>query len=174
MDIRKYLNENPLVAAALAGALVLVAIVFGVYLLRGSAPPEPITAKPDFTKGFYSDDDGQTFFVDEIGKVTPFTHNGKQAVRAYVFKCGSTTFVGLLGRNTDAGKLQRDAKLLGGDYKALMVSGAKPPTFEIKKPHGGNWTPVTLGPTDPWHGQLDVQCPGGGSDLPMNIAPGQQ
>jgi hypothetical protein len=174
MEIRKYLNENPLVAGALTVGLLVVAILFAIFYFRSAAPPEPLTGKPDFTKGFYSDDDGQSFFVDAVGKVTPFTHNGKQAVRAYLFRCGSTTFVGLLGRGTDAAKLRPDVNMLGGDYKAITVTAAKPPVFEIKKPKGGAWTPVTTGANDPWHKELAVECPGGGSDIPMNIAPGQQ
>lgn len=174
MKLRNYLNENPMVAAGLAGGLVVIAIVWGIWYLKSSAPPAPITGKPDLTKGFYSDDDGQSFFVDAIGRETPFKHGAKEAVRAYVFRCGSKTFVGLLGRNTPAAKSHTDMKMLGGDYKEIATTAANPPIFEIKKPQGGNWTPINTKPNDPWHQQLAVQCPGGGSDFPQPIAPGQQ
>ena len=174
MKLRNYLNENPMVAAGLAGGLVLLAILWGIWYFKSSAPPAPLTGKPDLTRGFYSDDDGQSFFLDAIGRETPFKHNGKDAVRAYVFRCGSTPFVGLLGRNTPAAKSRIDAKMLGGDYKEIATAGATPPIFEIKKPQGGSWTPITNKPNDAWHTQLNVQCPGGGSDLPMPVAPGQQ
>ena len=174
MEIRKYLNENPLVAYGLAGGFVLLAIVFGIwYVMSGSAPP-PLTSKPDFTKGFYSDDDGKTFFVDSVKKATPFRHNGKDAVRVYLFRCGSTTFVGLLGRNTPAGTARPDADDLGADYKLIVIAIAKPPVYEIKKPGSAKWTPISNGPNDPWHQELVVQCPGGGSDIPILISPGQQ
>jgi hypothetical protein len=174
MSIRTYLNENPMVAGGIAAGLVLIAIIGGVWYLKSSGTPEPLTGKPDLSKGFYSDDDGKNFFVDVIGHVTPFKHNGKDAVRAYVFRCGSTTFVGLLGRNTDAAKSHFDVKTLGGDYKAVFTTSASPPIFEIKKPQGAKWIPVTSQPNDPWHQELAVQCPGGGSDLAVPVAPGQQ
>jgi hypothetical protein len=176
MEIRKYLNENPLVAYGLAGGLVLAAIVFGIwYAMSGSAPP-PLTSKPDFTKGFYSDDDGKTYFVDSVKKAAPFNHNGKEAVRAYLFRCGSTTFVGLLGRNTKVAVSRPDAADLGADYKLIAVAivVGSPPIFEIKKPGSAKWTPITNGGNDPWHQELLVQCPGGGSDIPIVISPGQQ
>jgi hypothetical protein len=173
MDIRKYLNENPLIGGAVAGGLVLIAIIFGIWYTMSGGEPAPNTGKPDPSKGFYSEDDGKTFFTDDVAKSTPFKHGAKDAVRAYVFKCGSTTFVGLLGRNTEIGRTTPNAKLKGGDYNAIMAEATTPPTFEIKKP-GGAWTPVTMKPGDPWHAMLAPNCPGGGSDIPIPIIPGQQ
>jgi hypothetical protein len=39
---------------------------------------------------YYTTDDGKTLFVDAVGKACPFDHEGEQAYRAYVFRCGNT------------------------------------------------------------------------------------
>ena len=54
----------------------------------------------------YSDDDGATWFVDSAYKVTPFDHEGKQAVRALVFTYagGSKHFVVCLMRYSQKGQ----------------------------------------------------------------------
>ena len=38
------------------------------------------------TSGYFSDDDGKTYFQDDASKIAPFDHNGKQAVSAYLFR----------------------------------------------------------------------------------------
>jgi hypothetical protein len=175
MQIRKYLNENPLVGGAMAAGLVVIAIVFALWYTMSGGVPAPSTAsKADPTKGFYSDDDGKSFFMDAVAKATPFKHGSKDAVRAYVFRCGSTTFVGLLGRNAELSRARPEGKMLGADYNAIEGAAATPAMFEIKKPSAAAWTPVTLKPGDPWHNMLAPECPGGGSDIPVPVIPGQQ
>jgi hypothetical protein len=107
---------------------------------------------------FYSDDDGATYFADDINELTPFKHEGKDAVRAYVYRCpGSPPFVGLLQRQTEFGRQQRG--VAGGTGSRPTV--AEPAVYEVKKPGEKNpWLPV-----DPKHFTkvlevMNVTCPG--------------
>jgi len=57
---------------------------------------------PQIKYAFYSDDDGQSYFRDDVNKLFPFDHNGKQAYRAYIFHTGGgKPFVGYLERIND-------------------------------------------------------------------------
>jgi hypothetical protein len=59
---------------------------------------------------FYTDDNGKSFFKDDLFKVSPFDHNGKQAYRCDVFQGdGGKQFVGLIYRHTDAGRREIEA-----------------------------------------------------------------
>jgi len=40
-------------------------------------------------RAYFSDDDGKTFFVDDIEKIVPFDHDGKPGFRAMVYQCSS-------------------------------------------------------------------------------------
>ena len=67
------------IAAAL---LIVAALIIGSQLMGGrqsGAGPLPTTA-------FYTDDNGKGFFKDDINKISPFDHNGKQAYRCSVFQ----------------------------------------------------------------------------------------
>jgi hypothetical protein len=178
MGLRNWMNENQLLGGGIAAALVVLAIILVVWQMThstGNAPPPPL-GTPDLTKAYYSDDDGKTFFADNVRKLTPFTRGGKNAVRAYVYKCGSTTIVGYLGRDTDAGQRTTDAAGLGSDERkvgALATQATLPPVFEVKKPGDSTWVPMARNNAAQWQTIIDVKCPGG-SDLPVSLLPGQQ
>jgi len=48
------------------------------------------------TTVFFSDDDGKTFYADSVFNFPPYSHNGNQANRAFVYKCDHEEFVGFL------------------------------------------------------------------------------
>src|SRR5439155_23406719 len=105
---------------------VVAVLAASTWSSHRAAPSGPIT------RGCFSDDDGKTYFADDVYKAYPFDHNGKQAYRAYVYRAGSgTPFVGYLGRE-------------GG--------------MEVKKPGGAKWVPLT-GPAG--SAITDVKGPGG-------------
>src|SRR4051812_31470576 len=57
------------------------------------------------TEVYYTDDNGKTFFKDDVRKLVPFDHKGKQAYRADVFQgADGKQFVGLVYRHTDSGR----------------------------------------------------------------------
>src|SRR5688572_33348545 len=103
MGIRQTLNENPIITTAGAAGIILIAIIFIIW--QGCGGSTPAGSAPP-TKMWFTTDDGNTRFVDEINKLPPFTHSdGKVAVRAKVFKCGDgEPFVNHLEKYNDADK----------------------------------------------------------------------
>lgn len=83
MGIRQTLNEKPALAAGVSAGIIVLAILAILF----EAFHKPSTGAPP-TKAYFSDDDGQTVFLDDVNKVPPFDHNGKQAFRAVVVQCG--------------------------------------------------------------------------------------
>ncbi len=128
MGIREALNARAELAAPAIAAVIVAVVAVSVWNSHRGAPSGPIT------RGYFSDDDGKTYFADDVYKPVPFDHNGKQAFRAYVFRCGSgKPFVGYLGQ--DAGR-------------------------EVKKPGETKWVPATGAKGD---AVTNVTCPEGGT-----------
>ena len=151
VNIRLALNQHrrPVIACAVAIVLTVVVFSYRSLSVRGRPP------LPDFpASSFYTDDDGATLFTDEIRKQPPFDHNGKPAVRAYVF-------------SSDGGK-HRWVQYLE-KYGALMAKGgatddpAVPPLRLFKKPGDQEW----IGVSDPR--VPDVITP----RIPAGFDPGQ-
>ncbi len=139
MGFREEINKKK--SLAVAGTLILLAIA-GVILYTASSSGVPAL----LSTGYYSDDDGKTWFKDDAGKLCPFDHNGKQAVRAYVFRYGSgDAFVGYLGKLTDAGRKQaEDLKqhpLTAETGQAL--TGLLNNALMLKRPGDSKWQPAT-------------------------------
>ena len=93
MGVRETLNEKPAIAVGGTIGIIVLGLIFVIVELSGGGAPRfP-------TKSYYSVDDGASYFSDDIKLVPPFDHDGKQAVRAYLYKCeGGKEFVGFLER----------------------------------------------------------------------------
>jgi hypothetical protein len=79
VGIRETLNKNP---ALTTGAMIgLIVLALGVLVFE----MKPKSAGAPKTGYFYTDDDGQSWFVDSMTNYPPFDHGGKQAVQAHVF-----------------------------------------------------------------------------------------
>jgi hypothetical protein len=127
----------------------LVALVIGgaIAVMQIHATRE--ATHPIFpTQMFYTVDDGATLFVDDIGKMPPFNHKGKQAVRAYPFTCdgGQHQWVQYLETN---GQVDVDSKTTTAP---ISFSGRL-----VKKPGKGDWIPAIdpsageiMRPRKPW------------------------
>jgi hypothetical protein len=154
VSIRQAINQRPVLMACTALAIIGAAI--GVVWITGSSR-DFVAPQSLGNLEFYSDDDGATFFVDDVHELTPFRHEGKDAVRAYVYRCpGTSSFVGYLQRQTEYGRQQRG---VAGDTGSRPTI-AEPPILEVKKPGDKNWIPV-----DPKHftkvlDVMNVLCPG--------------
>lgn len=93
MGIRESLNKRPYLAYA-AIPLIAVAVVMGVRSARNVEPS-------GIHSGFFTVDDGNTFFSDDAQRIPPFDHHGSQAVRAHVFMGpDGKQFVGYLEKVT--------------------------------------------------------------------------
>lgn len=86
MGIRQTLNENPVITTAVTGVIVLAALI--VVFRTACSGPSPRGGPPKPPARYYfTVDDGKTWFDDDAKKIPPFDHQGKQAVRAMIFKC---------------------------------------------------------------------------------------
>jgi len=128
------INKNPTVGTVAA----LLIIGFGLWVvLRQTAAP---ATEPRLSV-FYSADDGKTFFKDSIGKPLPFEHEGKPAVRAYVFTPdgGATRVVGVLEKHSL--ELHKEFIAAGQDIarQGNAVAAAGPAGILLKRPGEPTW-----------------------------------
>jgi hypothetical protein len=144
MGVREKINAKKSLGYGLSIAFILVAASVLAYT---QWPEHRFAGKTSF----YSDDDGQTWFIDSIYKSTPFDHNGKQAYRAVIYSCenGKTKFCAYLMRDRPEDKKRLD------DAVAQAAQQGNPPSsvalfedkgiindMEIKQPGPGHdWVP---------------------------------
>ena len=105
-------------------------------------------------RAYFSDDDGQSYFADEVNKGYSFDHGGKEACRVFVYRCGSgKPFVGVLARPAGQAKPAPMAPNL--KYKG---QGGPPPALEVRKPGQTKWVLTT---TNEGLNLLKSLCPDG-------------
>ncbi|MGN6726517.1 MAG: hypothetical protein ACTHLZ_11405 [Tepidisphaeraceae bacterium] len=161
MNIRETLNKHSK-AATIVMALFVVGMAAVIYWQANGPSGPTITAK-----AWYTDDDGKTWFADNIYKPTPFDHNGKPAVWAAVFKCQDKTFVPFVTRLSPT--FLKEAQALeakndpdyGVKFEALQRQGT-----EIRKVGDTKWVSA-----DSSTGQALVaqgmKCPDGSTMVPI-------
>jgi hypothetical protein len=129
------------VGLIVGGAMILVAIAISIifYLSHRTSLNSYVA--------FYSDDDGKTYYRDNIYNFPPFERDGKVVNRAIVFTNNGQTFVGYLERYTpDAKKKLQDVydANLDAPYKAVQAMGSMQIYYgglEWKLPGDGHaWT----------------------------------
>jgi hypothetical protein len=143
MSLRETLAEKPGRSVAVVGALLIVGVVIIAYQHRGSGN----SIGANNSQAFFSIDDGKTWFADDAAKIPPFEKDGKQAVRAYVFRAtDGTKFVNYLERFTPQAKqLMEDAQKpadpkvppppgRSGQIQSALIAGR-----EVKRPGDAKW-----------------------------------
>jgi hypothetical protein len=83
---RQSLNKHWIIGIIAALILIVASMVLLANWRKEATAPGAVPLK----QVYFTDDDGQTWFADDATKVYPFDHGGKQAYRAYVFKCGES------------------------------------------------------------------------------------
>ena len=163
--MRELINRHR--ALTLGAMVVVVALALGLSLRRSFGPGRGTR----ITQAFYSDDDGKNYFVDELGKSSPFDHGGKPAYRAYVYRCTgwSAPFVGYLARQAPDEKSQGPMESTADAVKAGAAKGRSTGGMQVKKPGDPRW--VALDSVE-GTGISDVACPNG--ERPLAIVPGTQ
>jgi hypothetical protein len=166
VGIRETLNQNPGLTTGVTAGIIVVALGIIIWQAAGgsgSAPSGP-------NKLFYSDDDGATYFADDVTKVPPFDHNGKPAVRAHVYKCkDGKKFVGYLERVNADFRARMEKARPGPGGQAALMEDAMIGGMEYKKP----------GATNKWVRQMtpdaqkvmDVTCPDGNREELEQLTP---
>jgi hypothetical protein len=144
--IREYVNEHPsLAVVSVLAAPVLILCIFW----HGAAARH--SAARALVQGWYTDDDGKSWYADDKWLIPPFDHNGKTAVRAYVFSYkdagGEHEFVGYMERYAPLAKqaLEQAREELkttkeppqAGLYERVSATG-----IELKKPGASAWINV--------------------------------
>lgn len=172
MGIRETLNKNQKATAIAVGAITVVAIA----LIINSMLPDRVPPPP--TKAFYTDDDGKTFFEDAIGKVSPFLHNGKPAVRAHVYVCEGSKekFVGYVEQflpqaHDELERMAADPNIPARNPDRFLLEERG---RMIKKPGDPpkNWVIVQANRIAAGK-VMQVKCPGGGEDAwGIEVGPG--
>lgn len=167
MGLREKLNERPKAGAALGIALFVVSVGLVIWMMtdtRRDAAAEVQNLE------WFSADDGQTWFADDISKTAPFkTADGRTAVKAVVYKCAhGKTFVAYLERtNPDTQRKTSQSKRDSGnpyaDYFSVSQAG-----IQVKKPGAAQWVQIA----DPAAARITTPvCPEGSTDQLQLVTP---
>jgi hypothetical protein len=132
VGLREKLREKPAIGYGMTAILLLVA---GVVIWQ-SLQPTPPARKP---KLLFTVDDGQTTFEADFDRIPPFDHEGRQAVRAYVFKpaSGGEPFVAYLEKYSDEAK----QRLESAEDPTEVMEDLPLSAYLVKTPGKGTWVP---------------------------------
>jgi hypothetical protein len=169
MNLRATLSDKPIRAVAIAAGLLLVGLAIIVSQLRSASAPV------SRSQAFFTIDDGKTWFADDAGKLPPFDKDGKQAVRAYVFRSAAgAEFVNHLERFKpdakraieEANKPDPNQKAAGPPKHLAAIQSAYTGGREVKRPGDAKW--VGTGDFRDAAQIMAVKCPDGGTEaLPI-------
>ena len=157
MGIRETLNKNQTLTTGATIAIIVIAIGIIVWQMMPERPQRIIT------KSYFTVDDGKTWFEESAEKLAPFDKDGKEAVRAHLFRCGENgeKFVGYLEKLHPEAKRRLDefqsnpsnkGRVMPG--QAEMEEGAR----LVKRPGAPKW----LSETSPMASQITtIKCKDG-------------
>ena len=137
----KWVDQHPRIAIGASGAAVVAAIALAwASWPRGGGAAVAVEGPG---RAFFSADDGQTWFADDAARIAPFEKDGKEALRAYVFRCGAgEPFVAALARYTPSARKELEAILARrGDREAnpLAIRQLELDGLELKAPGRPGW-----------------------------------
>jgi hypothetical protein len=159
VGIRDTINQKPALATgATIGMIVIVMVVIFWQSRSNKAPAGP-------SKAYFTVDDGESVFEDDLSKIPSFDRNGVLAVQAHMFSCkgGRDKFVGFLEKAPDrlptppapGRERGHDPRLLNGLVKTPKNKSAK-------------WLPKLS--SEGMAVSSSIQCPDGGN-APMEVFP---
>ena len=160
MGLRETINEKPAIGYAIGAIAVLLLgyVLFGAF--TGGGP------KLSGETEFFTADDGATFFLDSRDNFAPYTREGQTAVRAHVFECDGTQFVGYLERYEAGVREELAAYPTVQEIPMGLMMRADMQGKELKRP----------GPDGEWVGSgnqgeqtriMNVTCPDGNPARPI-------
>ena len=165
MGLRETMNENPRITTGITVAIIVVVLAWILWPSGGGASGGG--GGGVVTQAFFTVDDGKTYFPDEATKVAPFKKDGKDAVRAIVYKCGGKTFVNHMERYTPDVHQKLTAIYAKGGPEVndpTIIEMLREGGLEVKSPGAGNWVKIS----DPKAQEiLKPKCPDGTADLEL-------
>jgi hypothetical protein len=172
MGIRQALGDNKRIGTIAVLVLFMVAAASVAYQVWSSGPQGPVV--PSY---FYTTDDGKTWFKAPATLVPPFDHDGKQAVRVWLYECSGKEFVAYLERFSDSARkvmAQAEDALKNakkGDQAPSVIfeaAEARRSGREVKRPGDKDWVPAF---SKEGAKITNVQCPPGMSGTPQPVTP---
>ena len=166
MGIRETVNRHKNATIGAACLLIVAAIAIIALQARGNGKDLP----PSESKLFFTSDDGKTWFADKATNVPPFTKDGKEAVRAYVYRASDgTEFVGYVERYNPLAKQSIERALaLPVEQQTEDPYLAAADGLQVKKPGDATW----IGATDPRATKVQaVVSPKGASEVVTPVVP---
>lgn len=133
-----FVTKHPWVVLSSVAILLLV-VAIGVHGSQHSA--DELTVP---TRAYFSEDDGKTWFADDLQKGYQIDHGGKVAYRAVVFRrFGGSVYCGYLRRVSDEGVQQmKQLKSAGQPADQSSLERVMAEKGEVKKPGEGSWVPL--------------------------------
>jgi hypothetical protein len=130
MSIRETLDKHPRLVLAAVAATVVIGIVVGV----ANSRKEPLI--PSKTKVFFTDDDGKSWYPESGETIAPCDHNGKTAVRCFVFQAsGGKEFSAYEEKLPD--QVLQQVKQMPPDKRPNMSTLGN--QILLKRPGQGEW-----------------------------------
>ena len=140
MATRQLPKKNSILLTALAGGALIVAAVaaWALWPNHGGGPSHGGTPG----QAFFSTDEGKNLFSDSVRNLPPFQRDGKEALRAYVFKgADGKPFVSCLVRYTPEAKKQLEAIYARSSEKPnpFITNQLELDGMEVKAPGQNAW-----------------------------------
>ncbi len=141
MGIRETMNKNPAITTGVTAGIIVLALIF---IFWNSCEPKPRV----ITKAWYTVDDGQNWFSGDMKQVAPFMHEGKEAVKVFLFSCkgGKDPFPAYLERYTPEGKKKMEAFQQQVEEMKNKPQASGPPAPGAGGPMGPMMNPMMMGP----------------------------
>lgn len=136
--VREYIGARPWWVAGLALIGVASVSVVGVASARNSTKAEPIKA--------YYTTDGETLTELSAGQFSPIKYNGKDAYRAYVFRCGQgKPYINHVERLTKGTDEKLAAATRGNSASYATIQKAVMEGREVANPKTKQWVKLSAG-----------------------------
>ena len=115
--IREWIAQHQFVAVIAILAAVTGSVLFALPRLNA----RPTWNVP--TEGYFTTDDGATCFVESLTTIPPFEHDGKPAVRDFIYSCdgGEHRWVAYLGKYSPEDKLAIESGKAKPEERTMLV-----------------------------------------------------
>jgi hypothetical protein len=163
--IRETIAKHQKISVASSATVLVGAILFCVMNQRAQTLSPP-------TRWYFTVDNGKTWFVDDINKVPPFDHNGRQAYRARIFTCegSSKEWCGYIERCNPKVKAKVDESVARGvpmrDLIRLITDG-----MEVQRPGRPDTEWVPSSKAREYAEVTGVKCPDDPTKYPVPVVP---